>query len=140
MLQNLQKENTVFKTEKILKEQIIETDKLLKYILNTIILLGAFGFFIVGISSYIGYNIIFFLKSEEIIFFPQGLTMLLYGTAGLLIGINQLRILILNLGEGYNEFNKEIGTMTIFRKGLKGKESDINICYPLTDILRIHNL
>lgn len=140
MLKNLPKDNIVLKNETILKEIIKEEDKVLKYILNITILLGAFGFFIVGISSYLGYNLIPFLNATQIIFFPQGLTMLLYGTAGIIIGINQLKILVLEIGEGYNEFNKKKGTLTVFRKGIKGKISDINIVYLLTDIVRFYNL
>lgn len=130
----------IIKTEKLFKENIKEKDKLLKYILNIIILLGSIGFLAVGISSYIGFNIITFIKSNEIIFFPQGLVMSFYGCLGLILGINQMKILMLNIGEGYNEFNKENGEMKIFRKGLQGKISDINICYPLKDILRFNNL
>nr|YP_007517019.2 photosystem I assembly protein ycf4 [Euglena viridis]AEY70792.2 photosystem I assembly protein ycf4 [Euglena viridis] len=134
MIENLRKNDLIFKNENILKENIVETDKLIKYIFNITILLGGLSFLIVGLSSYIGYNIIMFFNASEIIFFPQGLTMCFYGVAGIIVGLNQLKILILEAGEGYNEFNKEKKVMTIFRKGIQGKNSDINISYPLTDI------
>lgn len=133
-------ENEIIKTDKLFKENIKENDKILKYIINLIILLGSVGFLIVGISSYVKFNIIPFIQSNEIIFFPQGLVMSFYGCCGLLLGINQMRILLLNIGEGYNEFNKENGKMKIYRKGLQGRNSDINISYPLKDILRFKNL
>jgi hypothetical protein len=60
--------------------------------------------------------------------------MTLYGIVGTLISINQYIVLLSNIGEGFNEFNKEKGTMTIFRKGRPGKNEDINIVYPLNDI------
>lgn len=131
-----EKNNINIKTEKLFKEEIIETDKLLKYTINIIILLGSLGFFIVGISSYIKINLIFFLQADQIIFFPQGLTMCFYGFCGTIISINQIKILLINAGEGYNEFNKETNTMQIYRKGLNGKKSDINIIYSIKDILR----
>nr|AKL78979.1 photosystem I assembly protein ycf4 [Euglena viridis] len=134
MIENLRKNDLIFRNESILKENIVETDKLIKYLFNITILLGASSFLIVGISTYIGHNIISFFNASEIIFFPQGLTMCFYGIAGIIIGVNQLKILILKVGEGYNEFNKEKGVMTIFRKGIQGKNSDISINYPLTDI------
>lgn len=65
--------------ENILIENIKEENKLLKYLLNIVIFLGALGFFIVGVSSYIRHNLIVFLDASEIIFFPQGITMLIYG-------------------------------------------------------------
>jgi len=131
-----QKNTNILKTNTILKEKISEDDKGIKYLLNLIILGGGLGFLVVGISSYIKSNIVFFLNADQIIFFPQGLTMCFYGLCGTIVGINQLRILILEIGEGYNEFNKTDGTMKIFRKGLKGKNSDINIVYPLEEIVR----
>lgn len=133
------KADKIYKTDTVFKEKILEEDKIIKYILNYTILFGALGFLIVGISSYINYNLVPFLKADDIIFFPQGLTMCFYGTCGTLIGINQLQILTSSIGEGYNEFNKERGIMNIYRKG-KSLNSDINITYPLTDIVRVNNL
>lgn len=121
--------------KKILREQIVEDDKLTKWLYNIIILLGGIGFLSAGLSSYIKYDIIYFLKSSQIVFFPQGITMCFYGSCAILISINQIRILLKKVGEGYNEFDKEKGIMTIHRKGFKGNNSDVNIVYPLTDIV-----
>jgi len=124
------------KTIGILEEKIKEENLITKYLLNTIIFLGSSGFLIVGISSYLKMNIIPFLDASKIIFFPQGITMSIYGTIGLLLSINQILILYLKIGEGYNKFDKNKGTMEIYRRGFPGKNSDINIIYPLSDILR----
>lgn len=124
--------NLLLKNEKILIEKIEETDKIIKYIANLIILSGSLGFLIVGISSYLNFNLLPILDSKKIIFFPQGLTMCFYGTCGSVLGINQLLILHRKIGEGFNEFNKELGIMKLYRKG---KKTDINIIYPLQDIV-----
>lgn len=119
----------------ILFEKIEETDKNIKYLINLVMFLGSVGFTITGISSYLNKDILSFLEIKNIIFFPQGLTMLIYGTLGFIFSINQLKILIQEVGEGYNEFNKETGKMTLFRKGTSNdKKSDIKIIYPLNDI------
>lgn len=123
------------KNQKILIEEIHQENKLIKWVYNITILLGGCGFSIVGISSYLKYNIIDFLNSDEIIFFPQGITMCFYGIFAILIGVNQIKITLNKTGDGYNEFNKEMGIMKIYRKGAKGKDSDINLIYPLTDIV-----
>ena len=94
----------------------------------------------VGVSSYIKNNLIPFLNADQIIFFPQGITMCFYGTCALIVSINQIRIMLLKIGEGYNEFNKEKGIMQIYRKGLMGEDSDVNIIYPLADIVREFNM
>lgn len=112
---NVLKENkqNSFKSELILKEEIRESNKILKYLFNIIIFLGAFSFLMVGISSYIGFNIIAFLNASQIIFFPQGATMCFYGTLGIILSVNQFLILYWKVGEGYNEFNKNTGMMTL---------------------------
>lgn len=127
-------------TETIFKEYIRETDKVLKFSLNAIILGGAISFLTVGISSYLKYDLIPFLKSEDIIFFPQGLTMCFYGFCGIIVSINQIMILGIGVGEGFNEFDKSKEIMRIFRKGMNGEKSDINIIYSLKEILRIKHL
>nr|YP_009512083.1 photosystem I assembly protein ycf4 [Euglena hiemalis]AXI98029.1 photosystem I assembly protein ycf4 [Euglena hiemalis] len=128
------KDMNPLKNEKILREEIYEKNKITKWIYNIIILLGGSGFLIVGISSYIKYNIVYFLNSDQIIFFPQGIIMCFYGICAIIISINQIKITLNKAGEGYNEFNKNLGLMQIYRKGTKGKNSDINIIYQLTDI------
>lgn len=132
----INKRDNEISTKKILIETIKEENKIIKYFINLIISLGSISFLIVGLSSYTNSTLIPFLKADEIVFFPQGLTMTLYGFLGTLISINQYIILLSNIGEGFNEFNKETGTMTIFRKGRLGKNEDINIIYPLNDIVR----
>lgn len=134
------KEKKPLQTENLFREEIEEADKFIKYILNSAILFGASGFLIVGISSYLKFNIIPFLDASQIIFFPQGITMCFYGTLGLILSINQFIISFLKIGEGYNEFDKTKGKMTIFRKGFPGKNSDVNISYALKDIVRRYSL
>ena len=125
----------ILKTESLLREEIKEADNVIKYVLNTVMLLGSTGFLITGISSYIKMNIISFLDASQIIFFPQGITMCFYGTLGLIFSINQFLIAYLKVGEGFNEFNKVTGTVRIFRKGFLKKDSDVDITYPLKDIV-----
>jgi len=91
----------------------------------------------VGVSSYIKNNLIPFLNADQIIFFPQGITMCFYGSLGTILALLQLKILASNIGEGFNEFNKETGKLRVFRKGSKGKESNIDIIYSLNDIVRL---
>lgn len=130
----------ILSNKTLLKENIEESNKITKKLLNIIILLGALGFLIVGISSYIKFNIIPFLDANQIIFFPQGLTMCFYGSIGLILSINQILIQELQIGEGFNEFDKKNGTIRIFRKGFPGKNVDVNILLPLEDVVRTNRL
>lgn len=119
-------------------QKVEEEDKIIKYILNSTMFLGSLGFTIAGISSYTKTNILEFINANDIIFFPQGLTMCFYGILGLIFSINQILITYYKIGEGFNEFDKEKGTMRIYRKGgFPWKNTDINLIYSLTEILRI---
>lgn len=124
----------------ILREEIQNKQLLTDYIFSSIILLGSLGFLITGISSFLNYNFIYFLNAEKILFFPQGLTMCFYGSIGTIISISQFLILYWEIGKGYNEFNKEKGTVEIYRKGYPGKNSEVKLEYEIKDILRIYKI
>lgn len=49
-----------FISQSVFKEEVAESDKLLKWIYNIVILIGGMGFLCVGLSSYLKHNIIFF--------------------------------------------------------------------------------
>lgn len=119
----------------------------------TIILLGALGFLITGIFSYLNSNISsdFALESsttnllepkitEElypkstIAFFPQGLLMCFYGSLGLLLSVYWWFLIFWNVGGGFNEFNKNEGLIRIFRWGYPGQNRKIDLYYTLKDV------
>nr|YP_009540905.1 photosystem I assembly protein ycf4 [Lepocinclis tripteris]AYQ93369.1 photosystem I assembly protein ycf4 [Lepocinclis tripteris] len=121
--------------DNILKQKIINTEKLYDYLVNITVFLGSVGFLTAGISSYLNKNIIPFIQTNEISFIPQGLTMTFYGTLGLLISSYQILILYSNTGEGYNEFNKEKGTLNILRNNFPyNKTPQIILTYSINDI------
>jgi len=121
----------------ILKKEIKNKEKYNDYILSTILLLSSSAFLLTGISSYTKSNLIFFLKNNLLPFIPQGITMLFYGSLGLILSLIQIINLIFEVGEGYNEFNKEKNLVTIFRKNYPGKNTNVEIKYNINDILRI---
>ena len=70
------------KNENLFLETITNKQKNNDILFSLIMLLGSIGFLIAGISSY--------FKTNEIIFFPQGITMCFYGTCGLIISSYQV--------------------------------------------------
>nr|YP_010700379.1 photosystem I assembly protein Ycf4 [Flexiglena variabilis]WCH63518.1 photosystem I assembly protein Ycf4 [Flexiglena variabilis] len=122
----------------LLKEEINISNKKYNFTFNIIMLLGSIGFLIVGISSYLQKNLLGFLNANEILFFPQGITMCFYGIIGTIISIYQILLIYWQVGEGYNEFNKQTGKLTIFRKGFPGKNSEIKLVYLIEEIEAIH--
>lgn len=99
-----------------------------------VILLGGLGFLLTGLSSYFGFNILPFLHSENIVFFPQGLVMCFYGFLGLIFSFYLWLTIFWSVGGGFNEFNKKEGIVRIFRWGFPGKNRRIDLCYPIKEI------
>lgn len=127
--------NSLNNDKMIIKDEIREPNKNVKNFLNLSLLLGSISFALTGISTYLNINNIMFINSEGILFFPQGATMLFYGSLGILFSINQIIITLTEVGEGFNDFNKNKGIVTIFRKGYPGRNMDVNIIYDINDIV-----
>ena len=102
----------------------------------------ASGFLLTGISSYLGedntvvqwLNLLPFIQSKNIIFFPQGLVMCFYGILGLIFSIYLWLTLFWSVGGGFNEFNKKEGIIRIFRWGFPGKNRRIDLSYPINEV------
>jgi hypothetical protein len=121
-------------SDRILRQPIIGARRLSNYWWATVILLGAGGFLLSGISSYLQVNLLPFSDPTQLIFVPQGLVMGLYGSAGLLLALYLWLLILLNVGGGYNEFNKETGFVKIFRWGFPGKNRQIEVSHRLQDV------
>jgi hypothetical protein len=63
--------------------------------------------------------------------------MCFYGLLGCFLGLYIWLIIFWNLGEGYNEFDLENGSLRIFRWGFPGKNRKIDLKYPISEILGI---
>nr|WRY69582.1 photosystem I assembly protein Ycf4 [Breynia disticha] len=102
-----------------------------------ILFLGSLGFLLVGISSYLGRNLISFFPFQQIIFFPQGLVMSFYGIAGLFISSYLWCTISWNVGSGYDQFDRKEGVVCIFRWGFPGKNRRILLRFLMKDIQSI---
>jgi len=78
-----------------------------------------------------------FANPVELVFIPQGVVMMFYGTLSLSIGIYTLLTVIWDIGSGYNEYNKIENLVKIVRKGFPGKNREILLTYPLNNIQAI---
>ena len=103
----------------------------------TVTVLGGAGFILTGLSSFFHKNLLFFLESGNIVFFPQGLVMTFYGVIGLLFGLYLWFTLYWRIGSGFNEFNRQTGYVRIFRWGFPGKNRRIDLQYPIQEIQSI---
>ena len=94
-------------------------------------------FFINWVSSYLGIQLLPFASTETIVFIPQGIVMTFYGTIGILLSMFLALNISLNIGGGYNSYDKKTGSIHIFRLGFPGKRRKILLQYKIQEIKSI---
>ena len=122
---------------KIRQDQIIGSRRFSNYFWAISLLLGGTGFVLAGLSSYFKINFLPFANPTELVFIPQGLVMIFCGTLSLGISIYISLTIMLDIGSGYNEYNKVENLVKIIRKGFPGKNREILLTYSLTNIRSI---
>ena len=127
----------MIKKTEIHQEIIVGSRNLNNYILFCFLFLGGLLFFLAGVSSYFKINLLFFTDSKELVFIPQGLIMIFYGTLSFGISNYVLFTIFLDIGSGYNEYNKIENLVKIVRKGFPGKNRNILLTYSLNNIRAI---
>ena len=121
----------------ILKDNIIGARNFRSFFIMIILFLAGLGFFLAGLSSYLKINLLVLSDTSEIIFIPQGVAMLFYGTGALGIAIYIFLTIIWNVGSGYNEFSKLENIVRIIRIGFPGKNRTIFLSYEFKNIKNI---
>jgi len=125
---------TLNTSDRVLHQQILGSRRFSNYWWATIVSIGASGFLLAGLSSYLKINLLPFADPTELQFVPQGLAMGFYGIAGVLLALYLWTLVVLDVGGGYNEFNSETGEIKIFRKGFIGKNRQIEISCRTQDV------
>jgi hypothetical protein len=99
--------------------------------------LGGFGFFLTGLSSFFGTNLLLVSDSSEISFLPQGIVLVFYGTVGSILGIFIALTAWWNVGSGFNEFNRKIKEIKLYRQGFPGKNRELVFTFPFDQVKSI---
>jgi hypothetical protein len=123
--------------ENIRRNIIIGSRRFNNYFWIFFLFIGGISFLLAGLSSYLNINLLPFTNTTELIFIPQGLIMIFYGSLSLSFSLYILIMVILDIGSGYNEFNKIENLVKIVRKGFPGKNREILLTYPLNNIKSI---
>ncbi len=113
--------------DRILHQRVLGSRRFSNYWWATVVSVGATGFTLAGLSSYLNVNLLPFADPTQLIFVPQGIVMGFYGVAGLLLALYLWLVTILDVGGGYNDFNQETRSIKIFRWGFPGKNRRIEI-------------
>ena len=121
----------------IRQDTIVGSRRFSNYFWSFFLFFGGIGFLLAGISSYFKVNLLPFANPTELVFIPQGLVMMFYGTLSFGVSIYILITILLDIGGGYNEYNRVENLVKIVRKGFPGRNREILLTYPLSNIRSI---
>ena len=91
----------------IYRQDITGSRRLSNYWWASVVTIGGIGFLLAGLSSYFHNNLLLVSDMSELQFFPQGIALTFYGVAGSLLATYLWLMIALNVGSGYNEFDKK---------------------------------
>ena len=122
----------------VLRREILGARRPSNYFWALVTAVGGVGFFLSGLSSYLHTNLLPFSDlPAQLVFIPQGIAMGFYGVAAILLSTYLCLIVFWNVGGGYNEFDKSDDEARIYRQGFPGKNREIDLRYPLKDLLAV---
>jgi hypothetical protein len=123
--------------KEIRQDKSIGSRRFSNYFWSCFLLTGGLGFLLAGMSSYFNINLLPFTNTAELVFIPQGVVMMFYGTLSLGFSLYIIVTILLDVGSGYNEYNKVENLVKIVRKGFPGKNREILLTYPLSNVRSI---
>jgi len=123
--------------DQIRQEKIMGSRRFSNYFWSLLLLIGGLMFLLAGISSYLKINLLPFTNTTELVFIPQGIVMMFYGTLSSGLSIYIIATIFWDIGSGYNEYNKIENLVKVVRKGFPGKNREILLTYQLNDIRSI---
>ena len=123
--------------EDIRQDDIVGSRRFGNYFWGGFLALGGISFLMAGLSSYFKINLLPFANPTELVFIPQGVVMMFYGTLSFSLSIYIGATILWDIGSGYNEYNKIENLVKIVRRGFPGKNREILLTYPVTSIQSI---
>lgn len=127
----------VSENNQVLRQTVLGSRRLSNYWWATVISVAGTGFLLASLSSYLKVNLLMLSDPTQLVFVPQGLAMGFYGVTGLLLSLYLWGVILLDVGGGYNEFNREKEEVRIFRWGFPGKNRRIEFTYKLDEVQAI---
>jgi len=121
----------------IRQDKITGSRRFSNYFWTFFLLTGGLGFLLAGLSSYFKVNLLPFTNATELVFVPQGLVMIFYGSLSLTLSLYILLTVLWDVGSGYNEYNRIENIVRIVRRGFPGKNRQILLTYSLKNVKSI---
>jgi Ycf4 len=117
----------------VLSQPVLGSRRFSNFFWAIIVSIGGIGFLLAGLSSYLQVNLLPVGSPTNLVFIPQGIAMTFYGVAGTLLATYLWVAILLDIGGGYNKFDRESGDITIFRNGFPGKNRRIELKSKIAD-------
>jgi hypothetical protein len=117
----------------VLSQPVLGSRRFSNFFWAVIVSIGGIGFLLAGLSSYFQVNLLPVGNPTQLNFIPQGIAMTFYGVAGTLLATYLWLAIFLDIGGGYNKFDRESGEITIFRNGFPGKNRRIELKSQIAD-------
>jgi Ycf4 len=117
----------------VLSQPVLGSRRFSNFFWAIIVSIGGVGFLLAGLSSYLQVNLLPVGNPTDLVFLPQGIAMTFYGVAGTLLATYLWVAILLDIGGGYNKFDRESGDITIFRNGFPGKNRRIELKSKIAD-------
>jgi hypothetical protein len=127
--------STVTVTQTVLSQPVLGSRRFSNFFWAIIVSIGGIGFLLAGLSSYFKVNLLPVSNPLTMAFIPQGIALTFYGVAGTLLATYLWAAIALDIGGGYNKFDREAGDITIFRNGFPGKNRRIELVSKIADAL-----
>lgn len=121
-------------TDKRLRFEVPGSRRPSTYFFAVVLTMGGLGFLLAGLSPFVDTNLLPFTDTRMLTRIPQGVAMIFYGVLALLASAYYWMSLVLNLGAGYNEFDKDKNLLSIYRSGFPGKNRHIKFTHDLDKI------
>jgi len=123
--------------DQIRQDKIVGSRRFSNYFWAILLLIGGLAFLLAGVSSYLKIKLLPFVNTTELVFIPQGIVMMFYGTLSFGLSLYIGATLFWDIGSGYNEYNKIESLVKVVRKGFPGKNREILLTYSLNNIQSI---
>ena len=123
--------------DQIRQEKIVGSRRFSNYFWASLLSIGGLMFLLAGMSSYFKVNLLPFANTTELVFIPQGIVMMFYGTLSFGLSLYIIATLFWDIGSGYNEYNKIENLVKVVRKGFPGKNREILLTYSLSNVKSI---
>ena len=117
----------------VLSQPVLGSRRFSNFFWAVVVSIGGVGFLLAGLSSYFKVNLLPVSNPLVLAFIPQGIALTFYGVAGTLLATYLWVAIALDIGGGYNKFDREAGEITIFRHGFPGKNRRIELKSNMAD-------